>query len=130
MKTKTISKKIIVSVLIFAFIMPFIFTGIYSEASETRLSLQQNMNTYGFSADLNNMEIKITKSITRYVNAADANNKVNGLESYTAGTYYIYKSVNGALNISKTKNAPGSWVNARDLAGKTVSNKKVNTNNA
>lgn len=130
MKTKTISKKIIVSVLILAFILPFIFTGIYSEASETKASLQQNMNTYGFNVDLNNMKIEITKSVTRYGNAADANNKANGLQPYDVGTYYVYKSVNGAINISKQANSPGSWISARDLAGKTKSNNKVNTGNA
>lgn len=56
-------------------------------------------------------EYKISTSVKIYGTADDALNKVSSIGSYSAGNYYIYKSFNGMLNISKTPGVPGAWMN-------------------
>lgn len=75
---------------------------------------------YGIPAWIEEQEIvrkvgaKITtkKVLNRYRNAADAKAGRNAMEHpYDPGTFYIYKiDPNGAVNITKKKDEPGSWV--------------------
>ncbi|MBQ9768449.1 MAG: C40 family peptidase [Lachnospiraceae bacterium] len=58
-------------------------------------------------------KITITKKLQRYRNAANAKAGKNALEHpYAPGTFYIYKIDvgTGAVNITKVKGTPGSWV--------------------
>lgn len=59
-------------------------------------------------------QILIFKDIPVYSNASDALNRVNSVGTYTAGTYYVYKTYNNMLNISKSESAPGAWINPAD----------------
>lgn len=59
-----------------------------------------------------------------YSNAADARNKVNQKTTLSKGTYYIYKTYNGMLNLSKKKGVPGSWINPN---AKSVVKSKVSS---
>lgn len=49
-----------------------------------------------------------------YMNADDARNRVNPVGTYKAGTYYVYRSVTGAINISTTQGSAGAWINPQD----------------
>lgn len=57
-------------------------------------------------------KITTKKALKRYNNAGDAKAGRNALkEDYAPGTFYIYKiDSSGAVNISKVKDKPGSWV--------------------
>lgn len=46
-----------------------------------------------------------------YTNASDAASRVNAVGSYPAGTYYLYKTYGGMLNITRTQGQPGAWIN-------------------
>ena len=46
-----------------------------------------------------------------YMNAADAGKRINSVGAYAAGTYYLFKSYSGMLNISKTQGQAGAWIN-------------------
>ncbi|MCT1795747.1 hypothetical protein [Helcococcus kunzii] len=61
-----------------------------------------------------------------YSNAADARNKVNQKTTLSKGTYYIYKTYNGMLNLTRTKGTPGSWVNPNTVSAAKVSNTTKN----
>lgn len=116
---KKINLKVFSVLLVVLMLIPFATTFIDSEASDTRASVKENMAKYGFNADADKLEITLTKKIDVYINAGDANNRKNVAKTYPAGDYYIYKSVEGSLNISKSSNSAGAWVNARDLANST-----------
>lgn len=53
----------------------------------------------------------VSSTVAKYVTAENAANGQGSVGSYSAGTYYIYKSYNGMLNISKTEGVPGGWIN-------------------
>lgn len=55
-----------------------------------------------------------------YSNAADAKNGVNQKTTVSAGTYYIYKTYNGMLNLTRTKGVPGSWINPNTVSSTTT----------
>lgn len=55
--------------------------------------------------------IKIPAPINVYSTAADAKNRTNPVTQYQNGSYYIYKIYDGMLNISRTKDNPGGWMN-------------------
>ena len=46
-----------------------------------------------------------------YVNAADANNHRNNKTLLEPGKFYVYKTHNGMINLSRSKGSAGSWVN-------------------
>ncbi len=53
----------------------------------------------------------LAASSAKYLNSSDAYNRVNSVGTYSAGAYYLYKSSNGMLNISKTPGEAGAWIN-------------------
>ncbi len=55
-------------------------------------------------------EYVCTSSVAVYATSQDAAKKVNSTKNYPAGKYFIYKSVPGAMNISRTKGIPGGWI--------------------
>lgn len=54
---------------------------------------------------------KLVVACKIYSTSDDAKNKKNSKGKYSAGTYYIYKEVNGMINITTTKGQAGSWIN-------------------
>lgn len=120
--------RLIASVLVVTFMVPVLVSGINTEASTLKSSLNSNIDRYGIEMDVDNLTVRLSKPTTRYMNAGDANNRDNGLSNYPAGTYYIYKSVNGSINISKTKDSPGSWINVRDLDKRIVQSSNTSSN--
>lgn len=57
---------------------------------------------------------KLNNSVKTYVNASDAKNQRNSRAYYGSGQYYIYKTYNGMLNISKRPNQVGAWINPKE----------------
>ena len=53
----------------------------------------------------------LSTSKAGYMNAADAKYGRNQRATLSAGTYYIFKSYNGMLNLTRTKGSAGAWVN-------------------
>lgn len=68
---------------------------------------------------------KLTKDTAGYVTAADAKANRNQMTTVKAGTYYIYKSHDGMLNLSITKGSPGSWINPGSSGGSGTKTYKV-----
>lgn len=54
-------------------------------------------------------------SVKAYVNADLAISNASTYVNYGPSTYYIYKKVDGATNISKTPGIPGAWVSNKNL---------------
>jgi len=55
-------------------------------------------------------KVKITKELTGHNTAADAMAGRAVRNRVLPGTYYVYKVYGKAVNVSKIKNSPGSWV--------------------
>lgn len=53
----------------------------------------------------------VKKSINGYLNAEDAKKRRNKKTTVKAGTYHVYNTSNGMLNVSSKKGVPGSWIN-------------------
>ena len=72
--------------------------------------------------DAKTNKITIVKALYKYTNAANALSGDTSLAVGTmaAGTYYVYRTYNGATNLTKTAGVPGSWVVVGD-ADKTQS---------
>lgn len=64
--------------------------------------------------DTNNLKygdkITTTKDLKGYSNADNALKGLKPVCTYSAGTYYVYKVHNGAVNITRHKGIPGAWV--------------------
>lgn len=60
-----------------------------------------------------------------YYTSADAKAGRNQRGTYKAGTYYIYNSVSGAINISKYAGSPGGWIRPVASQSKTPAPVKV-----
>ena len=58
----------------------------------------------------------VYKEIPKFLNAANALNGDGALAvgTLTAGTYYVYKTYQGAYNLTKTVGTAGSWINPND----------------
>lgn len=72
----------------------------------------------------------LVTSVKVYSNASDAAKKINSVGTYSKGEYYIYRTYNGMINISKTQNQPGGWINpTENKADSVVASEKriVNT---
>lgn len=54
---------------------------------------------------------KLDGSKAGYITAEYAKGGRNASTTLAAGEYYIYKSFEGMLNLSKQKNVPGAWIN-------------------
>lgn len=53
---------------------------------------------------------KLNSSTNIYFNAEDARLQRNPKGTYPAGTYYVYKTYNGTINISRRAGVPGAWI--------------------
>ena len=53
----------------------------------------------------------LTADTPKYMNATDAAARTNSVGTYAAGSYYIYKTSNGMMNVSKTEGQAGAWIN-------------------
>lgn len=69
----------------------------------------------------------VTTSAIRYGTADDAKEGKNPVGTYGAGTYFIYKTHNSMINISKVKDAPGSWINPAGTPAATTTTKAAET---
>lgn len=70
-------------------------------------------------------KIMINNDIRIYSNAADAMSRTNYVTTYSKGEYFVYKTFNGMINITKVQSSPGGWVNPAD--NKTVVTPPVTT---
>lgn len=68
-------------------------------------------------------QVDIQESIKGFFNSKDALAGKNQKVSYRPGDYFIYKQVEGAVNITRKKGVPGAWVKTADLKLET---KKTN----
>lgn len=57
---------------------------------------------------------KLNNSVNAYYTSDDAKARTDSRSVYQAGNYYIYKSYNGMLNISKQTSTAGAWINPND----------------
>ena len=80
-------------------------------------------------------KISLKSTAKVYLTSDDARLERNSLKTYAAGTYYIFNITKDAINISKTKNNPGAWINIKALdegtkptPSKPADSPKVNTN--
>lgn len=55
-------------------------------------------------------KIILDEDIDGYRTAKDAENKTNAVHKVVCGVYYVYKTHGRAVNITRYKNNPGSWV--------------------
>ncbi|MDO4814575.1 MAG: hypothetical protein Q3988_05700 [Gemella sp.] len=53
----------------------------------------------------------LTTDVNTYTNAGLAASKTNAKSKYTKGNYFVYKTANGMINISKTAGKAGAWIN-------------------
>lgn len=64
--------------------------------------------------DMNNLKagdkVTTTKDLKGYTNADNALKEVKAVCTYTAGTYYVYKTHKGAVNLTRHKGIAGAWV--------------------
>ncbi len=58
-------------------------------------------------------QYKVVTQLTGYYTAEEAKNQksVNKTGKVYPGTYYIYNTANGMINVTKVKGVPGSWIN-------------------
>lgn len=54
--------------------------------------------------------VTLEAEVTGYRTAKDAENKTNPVNVVVKGNYYVYKVYGKAVNVSKLKSRPGSWV--------------------
>ncbi|WP_062108784.1 M23 family metallopeptidase [Bacillus niameyensis] len=59
---------------------------------------------------------QVKKDTPGYVNAADAKAGKNKKTTVKAGTYYIFNTSDGMINVTKKKGTPGSWINPNTAA--------------
>lgn len=86
----------------------------------TTTETQKPVTTTTTTTDSNKFEVK--SNISGYVNAADAKAGRNPRTTLSKGSYFIYKTFDGMLNISTRQGVPGSWINPNSNT--------VNTTNA
>lgn len=55
-------------------------------------------------------KVTLEEEVNGYRTAKDAENKTNVVHKVVPGDYYVYKLYGKAVNISRYKNSPGSWV--------------------
>lgn len=58
-----------------------------------------------------NAEYILKNRTNVYDTSVDASNSVNSTTTYDKGTYYVYKTYNGMINISRTRGRAGAWIN-------------------
>lgn len=87
--------------------------GSWINPNSTKLVQKESnsTNNENKSVKTTNNQFVLKEEKNGYVNADDAKRGANPRRRLSKGTYYVYKRYNGMLNLSKTKNSPGSWVN-------------------
>lgn len=70
---------------------------------------------------------ELYNDVSGYVTAADAAAKTNPTNTRSAGDYFIYREFSGMINVSRTKNTVGSWVNPADNTGEVKPPSNENT---
>lgn len=76
-------------------------------------------------------KFKLAQSTAGYISSEEALSGQNPVTNVLAGTYYIYKEFNGSLNLSRTSEGPGAWINPKDANFVNISapNEAQKTNN-
>lgn len=59
-------------------------------------------------------EYELENSVKAYYNSDNAKEKKNPRSVYKAGKYYIYRTYNGMVNITKTPGIAGGWIDPKD----------------
>ncbi|MFM1538998.1 hypothetical protein [Helcococcus bovis] len=60
-------------------------------------------------------KINLDTKLDGYMNADDANNFENSVTIVEPGSYYIYRSYNGMINVTMIKDEPGAWINPKNV---------------
>lgn len=60
-------------------------------------------------------KINLDTKLDGYMNADDANNSENSVTIVEPGSYYIYRSYNGMVNVTMIKDEPGAWINPKNV---------------
>ncbi|MFM1580747.1 hypothetical protein ABGF48_00835 [Helcococcus bovis] len=60
-------------------------------------------------------KINLDTKLDGYMNADDANNFENSVTIVEPGSYYIYRSYNGMINVTMIKDEPGVWINPKNV---------------
>lgn len=63
---------------------------------------------------------RVLKTLKGYGNSYDARDLRNPLTSVKPGNYFIFKTANGTINVSRSKTQPGSWINLKAAAAENV----------
>lgn len=61
-----------------------------------------------------NPDYTVFEDISGFMTAEDALNGTNRKTTVSAGNYFVYKEVAKAINVTKTLNTPGSWINSQN----------------
>lgn len=72
-------------------------------------SNDRNSNTV---ESVNGNMVAINQSVRVYTTAANAISGVGAVSTWSAGTYYIFNSNSGAVNITRVQGQPGAWIKA------------------
>lgn len=59
-------------------------------------------------------EYKLNNDVKVYMNADNAKSGSNARGTYSAGKYFIYKTYNGMINITRVEGKPGAWINPKN----------------
>lgn len=85
-------------------------------------SVSNNTSAERVSGD----KVKLNNSVKVYLTAGDAVAKRNARSTYLAGEYHIFRTFNGAINISRFPGAPGGWISLSEVAP-AASNRSATT---
>ena len=66
------------------------------------------------SGSSNNPDFDVYEDISGHLTANDAIKGINKKTVVKQGKYYIFKEVEDAVNVTKTKGVPGSWINSHE----------------
>lgn len=89
--------------------------GSWINAGDVKVNNQTASNSNASGEMLSGSRFKLNQATAGYVTADDAISKTSSANKLQAGTYYVYKSVKGALNISTQQGQPGSWINVGEV---------------
>lgn len=78
------------------------------ERNVTKLTLDKEIKS----------EINLENDTEGYLSASEAKEQNNPINIVYKGKYFVYKALEGMLNVSKSTNSPGAWINPS--AGKLV----------
>lgn len=82
------------------------------EVPEVTEETNGNTNNNGQgSVTINGDSVKLNESISVYGTAYDAMHKINPINTYKPGDYFVFKESDGMYNITSNQGAPGGWIN-------------------